>query len=74
MDIVKVNIVSVINRVIGELTAVRDALNTVGTQPTATQQANREICQCPLGYSGTGLRPGISGGECIQCGKPVKLS
>jgi hypothetical protein len=43
MDIVNVNIVSVLSRVIGEVTAVRDALNTVGTQPTDNQQLKAEI-------------------------------
>lgn len=43
MDIVNVNIVSVLNRVIGEVTAVRDALNTVGTQPTSTNTASFQL-------------------------------
>jgi len=43
MDVVNVNIISVLNRVIGEITAVRDALNTVGTQPTDVQQLKAEI-------------------------------
>jgi len=43
MDVVNVNIISVLNRVIGEITAVRDALNTVGTKPTDNQQLKAEI-------------------------------
>jgi hypothetical protein len=46
MDVVNVNIVSVINRVIGELTAVRDALNIVGTQLTDAQQDKPKITPC----------------------------
>jgi cell division protein FtsB len=43
MDVVNVNIVSVLSRVIGEVSAVRDALNTVGTQPTDNQQLKAEV-------------------------------
>jgi len=31
-----------------------------------------EICHCPSGYGGTILRPGISNGKCVSCGKPGK--
>ena len=43
MGVVNVNIVSVLNRVIGEVTAVRDALNTVGTQPTANNTGSPKL-------------------------------
>ena len=30
---------------------------------------DHEICHCPSGYGGTILRPGISNGKCVSCGK-----
>lgn len=36
MSGINVNVVSVLNQVIGEVTAVRDALHTSSTQPTAS--------------------------------------